>query len=140
MDSRLLRNRARTAEAMTFLAIARMLRAARPTYSVRKLAGKPQVAEGLATGEPQAPSGIEHVVSAAIERGSYRLPMPTTCLDRAIAGRWMLLRRSANATIVIGLLTEDPAQGVHAWLVGDQGGTITGAQEMADFTAITHFR
>ncbi len=74
-------------------------------------------------------------------RASRRLPVPTTCLDRAIAARMMLRRRGARPVVVIGLAPSDPgaAWDAHAWLVGDSG-VVVGGSEAAEFTPTTQFR
>ncbi len=134
------RSRLRVADAMVLLTTARVLRATVPMSRWQRLVGRKAAPAGSSNGDPVEPMGVELDVSLAIERGAARLPFNTTCLDHAVAGRWMLAQRRNRGTVVIGLLRSDVSGGSHAWLVGADGGTVTGADEASAFAAVTHFR
>lgn len=86
------------------------------------------------------PTGVDQDVSVAIAAASRRLPFTPNCLDKALAARWLLVRRGERPILVIGLNREDLAATPHAWLVGGSGGTVTGAGPVRDFVAVTEFR
>jgi hypothetical protein len=47
------------------------------------------------------------------------------CLEKALAGRWMLRRRGIPSTMYVGMAKRDGGFIAHAWLVGE-GRTVTG--------------
>ena len=65
--------------------------------------------------------------------------MKTTCLDQALTGSLLLRLRRRRSNLVIGMLTDDPLRGSHAWLVAESGSVVVGAAQMDDFTAVTQF-
>lgn len=133
-------SRLRVADAMLLLTTARMIRATVPMSRWQCLVGRKAVPTAAANVNPAEPKGVELDVSLAIERGAERLPFQTTCLDQAVAGQWMLAQRHNRGTLVIGLLKTDPSGGIHAWLIGANGGVVTGADEASAFAAVTYFR
>jgi hypothetical protein len=60
---------------------------------------------------PVSPARVVGIVDAV----SARLPLTTTCLDRAIAARWILGWHGVRATLVIGTSGPEPFD-AHAWL------------------------
>ncbi len=66
-------------------------------------------------------------VSRGLDAAAARLPWPTTCLERAIAAKWMLRRRRVPCTLYLGVRRSAAGLDAHAWL--RSGPTIvTGAQ------------
>lgn len=68
------------------------------------------------------------------------MPFSPSCLDRALAARWMLVRRGDRPTLTIGLQRDDLEGEAHAWLTGEHGGTVTGASGLAACAPVTDFR
>ena len=73
----------------------------------------------------------------AVGAAAVRLPVHTTCLDRATAAQMMLRLRRSPGVVVIGLAPSE-GWGAHAWLVG-QGGCVVGGSEASRFTSATIF-
>ena len=48
------------------------------------------------------------------------------CLEKALAGKWMLRRRGISSTMYVGMARDGEKFVAHAWLVGE-GQTLTGA-------------
>lgn len=60
------------------------------------------------------------------------------CLEKALAGKWMLRRRGIPSTMYVGMARRRDGFVAHAWLVG-QGQTITGAGETV-YATLAAFR
>jgi hypothetical protein len=134
------RHRRLVAQASAAIVSARSLRLALPAKRWEKLIGVKSPVTSDAYSHPTPPTGVDLDVSAAIAAASRRLPFTPTCLDQALAARWLLLRRGERPILVIGLNRADLSATSHAWLVGASGGTVTGAQPVAEFVAVTEFR
>lgn len=126
------RRRLRTAEAAAALTLALLLVRAAPWRWWRWSLGPavPTAAAPTAVTPASAPGSApldpaSRDVRLAIERACRRLPMELVCLPRAIAMQWMLRRRGASSTLVIGVA---PGAGearrfeMHAWI--ERGGRI----------------
>lgn len=59
-------------------------------------------------------------IVALVDATARRLPFSTTCLDRAIAARWILRRVGVQAALVLGTAASPPFA-AHAWV--DLSGT-----------------
>ncbi len=139
--------RARTAEAMSLLAIGGAFQRWVPLRRWSRVLGEPvavptawaghAVGDPVAGGGPGAPTS-EHVVRAAVSRGSRRLPWHATCLAEAFAGQVMLRRRGRAGVVVIGLRRTDSTWDAHAWLLGASG-VLTGGRAARGFTATSVF-
>lgn len=130
------RSRGRTFEAMVLLLVSTAVRRWVPMRRWARVLGRvrePQVSSVTASGL----IGVERRVAIALRSGDRRLPVSTTCLDRAIAGHLMLRRRRTLPRLVVGLNRADPAEGAHAWLVGPSGSVVVGAEVMDDFVPVT---
>ena len=79
---------------------------------------------------PSAP-GPDRLL-ALLEAAARHVPH-TTCLERALAARWLLARRGIPATIHIGVTRRDGALAAHAWLER-RGASI--AAEAAAYTSL----
>lgn len=132
--------RSRTAEAMILLTGAQVLRRALPMRIWQRAAGRVSAADATVVPRPERPTGVELQVAIAIKHGVARLKFAPTCLDQALAGRWMLRRRGSRPVLVIGLRRGNLADTPHAWLIGEDGGTVAGAQGIRAFAPVTEFR
>lgn len=100
----------------------------------RLLAGERTPGEqGPLTVAPRDPRAV--VVAWALRSASRRLPGKTTCLVKALAGRWMLRRRRLDTIVHLGMRREAAGLAAHAWLEAG-GGVVCGGEGMRDFTPI----
>jgi hypothetical protein len=60
------------------------------------------------------------------------------CLEKALAGRWMLRRRGIASTVYVGMARQGLEFVAHAWLVGE-GRTLTGAGKTV-YATLAEFR
>lgn len=65
-------------------------------------------------------------VGRMLERAARITFWRSMCLEKALAGKWMLRRRGIPSTIYVGMARQGEAFAAHAWLVGE-GHTLTGA-------------
>ncbi len=133
------RGRLRVAGVMAALAFVSLLRRLGGTRVVRALGGEPRAAgpgDGGALTGPIAPA--TRSVAGAVGAAARRLP-PTSCLDRALTGAWLLHRRGRPGRVILGV-PADPASAVtHAWLVDGNGRACIGAREAAAYLPVTVF-
>lgn len=138
-DGTVWRHRRLVAQAGAAMVSARSIRLALPAQRWEKLIGDKSPVTGDAYSTPMPPTGVDQEVSVAISAACRRLPFSPNCLDKALAARWLLVRRGSRPILVIGLNREDLSATPHAWLVGESGGTVTGSQAVPDFVAVTKF-
>jgi Transglutaminase-like superfamily len=124
------RNRARVAEAMLSLIVAKFLidyvRFGRWRNSLGAVDNVTQCATNIASIYP---------VIRAVRRATERLRSEYVCLPRAMAVQWMLRRRGTPSTLVLGLARDMNAGaliGVHAW-VEVSGTIVIGAMPDRDY-------
>ncbi|MGE0444346.1 MAG: lasso peptide biosynthesis B2 protein [Vicinamibacterales bacterium] len=117
---RISRAHARAAEAAVAILITRVL--------LRLLAFRLVVRLFGVAPRPMGPVAIERTpqrraanVARALSAASARLPIETTCLTRALAGRLMLGRRRIPSTVVLGVRRDDAQLQAHAWLAVADG-------------------
>ena len=60
------------------------------------------------------------------------------CLEKALAGKWMLRRRGIASTMYVGMARRGSEFIAHAWLVGE-GETLTGAGTLS-YAPLAAFR
>ena len=65
-------------------------------------------------------------VGAMVERAARITLWRSMCLEKALAGRWMLRRRGIDNTMYVGMARQGQTFVAHAWLVGE-GRTLIGA-------------
>lgn len=65
-------------------------------------------------------------IGAMVERGARVTWWRSMCLEKALAGKWMLRRRGIDSTMYVGMARQGQEFVAHAWLVGE-GQTLTGA-------------
>jgi hypothetical protein len=64
-------------------------------------------------------------IGAMLERVARHTWWRSMCLEKALAGRWMLRRRGIPSTMYVGMAKRGGSFIAHAWLVGE-GRTVTG--------------
>jgi hypothetical protein len=77
-------------------------------------------------------------IGAMVERVAPHTWWRSMCLEKALAGRWMLRRRGIASTMYVGMAKDGDAFVAHAWLVGE-GKTLTGAGTKA-YATLAAFR
>ncbi|MCL2541509.1 MAG: lasso peptide biosynthesis B2 protein [Nocardioidaceae bacterium] len=130
------RRRLRVLEALTLVALARLLRRRVPMRRWSFLLGATGPALAGTSGE-LPPVGVEARVARAV--GSAARRTGANCLEQAVAASLMLRVRRRPGAVVIGLDRTDPAGVPHAWLVGGSGAVLTGGETMGDFRAVSQF-
>ena len=125
-------------EALALLMLATGLRRRVPMQRWVRLVGSAHVASPLDPAAPWAERDL--AVAGALASAVRRSPVQTTCLDRALAGALMLRRRGAHPVLVIGLAREAPEAEPHAWLKGEDGAIVVGAESIHEFVPVTEFR
>jgi hypothetical protein len=73
-----------------------------------------------------------------IERAARTTLWRSMCLEKALAGQWMLKRRGIPSTMYIGAAKQDGKFVAHAWLVGE-GQTVTGGGRVS-YATLAAFR
>ena len=126
-------HRIRVLEAAAALALTQVLLRLMP---FARLAGP--ISEVDATHLPGTTDVTAAKVGRAVEGAAARLPWHSTCLVRAIAGRWMLRRRGIDSTLVVGVRRTDDGLQAHAWLVTTDG-VVCGGRDAAGFDPIVVF-
>jgi hypothetical protein len=71
------------------------------------------------------------MLSVAMRRAAHRLPIRTTCLDRALALWWLLALHGIGGTVRIGVRGADPFE-AHAWV--EHGGEALYDDEASSYT------
>lgn len=130
------RSRGRALEAVVLLLVSTAVRRWVPMRRWARVLGRVRTPE-VSSVRASRLEGAERQVANALRSGGRRVPVSTTCLDRAIAGHLMLRRRGAHPRLVVGLNRADPAEGSHAWLVGASGAVVVGGEVMDDFVPVT---
>jgi hypothetical protein len=77
-------------------------------------------------------------VGAMLERVARHTWWRSMCLEKALAGRWMLRRRGIPSTMYVGMAKRGGNFIAHAWLVGE-GRTVTGASSES-YATLAAFR
>lgn len=121
-------DRALALESLTMLAVARAM--------VKSTQGKRLVSHmGTATtditqdfmdGGDTSDSGAGSRIGRMVERAARITWWRSMCLEKALAGKWMLRRRGIPSTMYVGMARQEHGFVAHAWLVGE-GKTLTGA-------------
>ncbi|HVV44135.1 MAG TPA: lasso peptide biosynthesis B2 protein, partial [Bryobacteraceae bacterium] len=135
--------KALAAEATVMLAAARMLiRLGSERDLVARIGGQ-RVAAGASGENGAAPAetsgestGVR--IGAMLERVARHTWWRSMCLEKALAGRWMLRRRGIPSTMYVGMAKRDGNFIAHAWLVGE-GRTVTGAST-ENYATLAAFR
>ncbi len=86
--------------------------------------GPGQVSKSDCGGGTQSSTGAR--VGRMVERAAKTTWWRSMCLEKALAGKWMLRRRGIPSTMYVGMAKRGGEFIAHAWLVGE-GQTLTGA-------------
>lgn len=120
-------DRALAFESLLMLAVARVfVKATKGRNLVSRIGGKPILAPEA--GVSATPCGPSSRVGAMVERIARATWWRSMCLEKALAGKWMLRRRGIPSTMYVGMARRDGEFVAHAWLVGD-GQTVTGGSK-----------
>ena len=126
------RDGARVAEAVAYLALARVAVIALPFRVLARRLGVRHAETPATAGTHPASRRIAWAIAAA----ARRVPWRSECLEQAIAAKAMLRRRGIASTLYLGM-TRDPV-GAHAWLrVGDMN--VTGGPDVASYAVVASF-
>ncbi len=125
------KDRALAAESLAMLAAARLLvKTTPPERLASRMGGVPanHTMEPVDASHPlrnqQGVTGAR--VGAMVERAARTTWWRSMCLEKALAGKWMLRRRGIASTMYVGVAKRGTEFVAHAWLVGE-GQTLTGA-------------
>jgi hypothetical protein len=126
------RDGARVAEAVAYLALARVAVVALPFRMLARRLGIRHAETPAGAGVHPASSRVAWAIVAAARRAPWR----AECLEQAIAAKAMLRRRGIASTLYLGM-TQDPVA-AHAWLrVGDMN--VTGGRDVARYAVVASF-
>jgi transglutaminase superfamily protein len=123
-------DRALAVESLAMLAAARLFVKTTPDNKlVARIGGSPiagQVPPSAGeTGSGSSKSTASRV-GASVEHVARFTWWRSMCLEKALAGKWMLRRRGIASTMYVGMARKGSEFIAHAWLVGE-GQTLTGA-------------
>ena len=130
------------AEAIVMLAAARILirfgseRDLVSRIGGTRVAGAPDEACSSQAGMCGECKGVR--IGAMLERVARHTRWRSMCLEKALAGRWMLRRRGIPSTMYVGMAKRGGSFVAHAWLVGE-GRTVTGAST-ENYATLAAFR
>jgi Transglutaminase-like superfamily len=126
-------DRALAAESLAMLAAARLLVKTTPRERLAsRMGGVPandtDCLESVdASNTLRSQQGVTGArVGKMVERAARTTWWRSMCLEKALAGKWMLRRRGISSTMYVGVAKRGTEFIAHAWLVGD-GQTLTGA-------------
>jgi hypothetical protein len=138
-------DKALVAESVVMLAAARLLIVTtRQQRLVSRMGGTRLEGTELPPAAELAPARRTHGarlsvrIGASVERVARFTWWRSMCLERALAGKWMLRRRGIPSTMYVGMARQGEHFVAHAWLVGD-GLTLTGAGKTA-YAPLAAFR
>jgi len=124
-------------EAVLALAVARLLIVMLP---FRRYAHRLGLHQGETPGTPldAGRAGVARRVGWAIALAVRHTPWNSVCLPQAMAGKWMLQRRSIPCTLYLGVAKSVEGMAAHAWLrAGDF--IVIGRRGMKRFTVVSSF-
>ena len=127
-------------ESVAMLAAARLLVVTgREENLVSRIGGATPVAPVVESTPPDTGSSPDAIrIGAMVERVAPHTWWRSMCLEKALAGKWMLRRRGIDSTMYVGMAKEGNGFIAHAWLVGE-GQTLTGAGTKA-YATLAAFR
>jgi hypothetical protein len=140
-------DRALAVESLAMLAAARVLVKATPQRRLVSRIGGSRIATAevpaatsseLSAGSKSEGSRVGSRVGASVERVARFTWWRSMCLEKALAGKWMLRRRGIASTMYVGMARKGSEFIAHAWLVGE-GQTLTGAGNLA-YAPLAAFR
>lgn len=126
------RDGAQVAEAIAYLALARVAVIALPFPVLTRRLGVRHAETPAIAGVHPASRRVAWAMAAAARRAPWR----SECLEQAIAAKAMLRRRGIASTLYLGM-GRDPVA-AHAWLrVGDMN--VTGGRDIARYAVVASF-
>src|SRR5665213_753161 len=136
-------DRALAVESLAMLAAARVLVKVTPQQRLVSRMGGGRITDAkvpnAANGELSANSkSVGFKVGASVERVARFTWWRSMCLEKALAGKWMLRRRGIASTMYVGMARRGSEFVAHAWLVGE-GQTLTGAGNIS-YAPLAAFR
>lgn len=122
-------DRALAIESLAMLAAARLFVKSTGKNLTARMGGTPAGGTGppeasALGGNAQGATGAR--VGLMVERAARTTWWRSMCLEKALAGKWMLRRRGIPSTMYVGMAKRGDEFIAHAWLVG-AGQTVTGA-------------
>lgn len=127
----------RAGEAFWLLIAARLALAVLPVQVILRSLRLTMEPAGEAQMDKKA-AAPARAVGLAVQRAARRLPLETRCLHIALAGAVMLHRRRIQATVVLGVRSEDGLLKAHAWLLST-GAPVLGAAGARSFVPLAAF-
>jgi hypothetical protein len=140
-------DRALAVESLAMLAAARLLVKATPHGRLVSRIGGSRIrtaevsaatSSELSASSQSVGSGVGSRVGASVERVARFTWWRSMCLEKALAGKWMLRRRGIASTMYVGMARKGSDFIAHAWLVGE-GQTLTGAGNVS-YVPLAAFR
>jgi len=139
-------DRALAIESLGMLAAARLLVKTRGNKLVSRMGGTRVDDEAEPSGPPPVARTVQDGtgarvgarVGAMVERASRATWWRSMCLEKALAGKWMLRRRGVSSTMYVGMARQGGEFVAHAWLVAE-GQTLTGAAKTT-YATLAAFR
>jgi hypothetical protein len=125
-------DRALAFESLIALAAARIfVKVTKGKNLVSRIGGQPVRGpdEQSASVDSSISSGPASRVGAMVEHVARATWWRSVCLEKALAGKWMLRRRGISSTMYVGMARRDGEFVAHAWLVGE-GQTVTGGSKI----------
>lgn len=133
----LVRNPLLHGEAFLFLTLATLARRLSPFRLLALTLGESQ--RDLPEAQHPSAANLALRVSRGLQSTAGRLPWHTTCLERAIAAKWMLSRRQVPSTLYLGARRSGPGLTAHAWLRSGPAIVTGGIEESAQYLPIAWF-
>jgi hypothetical protein len=136
-------DRALAVESLAMLAAARVLVKATPQHRLVSRIGGSRIANAEVPGTASsnafaASKSVSSRVGASVEHVARFTWWRSMCLEKALAGKWMLRRRGIASTMYVGMARKGSEFIAHAWLVGE-GQTLTGAGNIS-YAPLAAFR
>jgi hypothetical protein len=145
-------DRALAVESLAMLAAARVLVKATPRHRLVSriggsrvtmaeapdAAGSERSAGSKSASSKSIGSRVGSRVGASVEHVARLTWWRSMCLEKALAGKWMLRRRGIASTMYVGMARKGSEFVAHAWLVGE-GQTLTGAGNIS-YAPLAAFR
>jgi len=88
---------------------------------------------------PPRAANLSLRVARGLQSAAGRLPWHTTCLERAVAAKWMLRRRRVPSTLYLGVRRSGPGLIAHAWLRSGPAIITGGIEESATYPPVAWF-
>lgn len=131
-------NRLLVLETIILLGLARLAVVTLPFRWISCVLGQ-KVEDSVENEELSVPSLIVRRIEWVLRRTSLYTPWRSNCLARAIAGRFMLRRRSITSTLYFGVAKDETGEfEAHAWL-SSGGKIVTGGAEANRFAVVATF-